>query len=324
MVSVIIPVYNVEKYIDKCLESVVNQTYKNLEIIVINDGSTDESEEVIKKYLNKHSNIKYIYQENKGVSSARNAALTYANGKYVMFIDSDDYIDKYTIEKMYFNAEKYDSDMVVCGHVRFYDDISRKEIFNYYNYQDRLFDRNKVFNLMLELKVKGYLCDKLFKRESLINNNFVLEPNRYIEDWFPVIKYVSKCDNISFVGEPLYYYRQRSSSALHTIKPKLLEDYVYAVNNIQKFIETCELIYNKESKQVFDCETYYSILRYFYIINIKSYKNKFEMYTEFNKYIILKNIKRARNIYFNQKLSLKTKLKLILWDFRLFHFIYKY
>ena len=116
MVSVIIPVYNVEKYIDECLKSVVSQTYKNIEVIIINDGSTDKSEEIIRSYLDKYENITYIYQQNKGVSEARNLGLKNATGDYVLFVDSDDYIHKSMIEKMYNNA-KYINQIYICGHI---------------------------------------------------------------------------------------------------------------------------------------------------------------------------------------------------------------
>ena len=93
-VSVIVPVYNTYDYLNKCLDSLVNQSFKDYEIIIVNDGSTDDSEKIIKKYQKKYSNIKYYYKENGGLSSARNYGIKYANGDYIAFVDSDDYVDK--------------------------------------------------------------------------------------------------------------------------------------------------------------------------------------------------------------------------------------
>src|SRR5699024_6933853 len=111
-VSVIVPVYNVEKYIEKCIQTLVNQTLQDLEIIIVNDGSTDNSEKIIKKYKKEYKNIIYVTKENGGLSSARNFGLLYATGEYVAFLDSDDYVDKIIYEKMYNKAKETNSDYV--------------------------------------------------------------------------------------------------------------------------------------------------------------------------------------------------------------------
>ena len=114
-VSVIVPVYNVEKYIDRCLDSLINQTLEDIEIIIVNDGSTDDSEKIIKEYIKKYPQ-KFIYlkKDNGGLSDARNYAIPYVNGEYLAFLDSDDYIEKETYKKMYELAKKEKSDMVEC------------------------------------------------------------------------------------------------------------------------------------------------------------------------------------------------------------------
>ena len=116
-ISVIIPVYNVEGFIDRCIKSVVNQTLQDIEIIIVNDGSQDNSELVIKKYLNSEK-IKYFKKENGGLSSARNFGINCANGEYIAFLDSDDYIDSNMYEEMYRLAKKENADMVECDFVK--------------------------------------------------------------------------------------------------------------------------------------------------------------------------------------------------------------
>ena len=114
-VSVIVPVYNVEKYIDKCLESLVNQTLKDIEIIIVNDGSTDNSIKIVEEYKEKYKNkIIYLEKENGGLSDARNYGIQYAKGEYIAFLDSDDYVDRKMYEKLYNKAIENNSDIVEC------------------------------------------------------------------------------------------------------------------------------------------------------------------------------------------------------------------
>lgn len=324
VVSVIIPVYNGENYIERCLNSILNQTYTDLEILIINDGSTDRTEDIINRYIEDGKNVRCIYQKNQGVSIARNLGLKHAKGEYVSFVDSDDFVESTFIEKMYKSAKNNNSDMVVCGHVRYYaDNLKKNEVLNYKNENKSIYTQYESINLLLNLSVKGYLWDKLFKREKLIENNFFLEPNRYIEDWFPTFKYVCEINNITFVNEALYYYVQRDSSALHTINSKLLEDYVYSVKKIKKYLKENKIKYSKKSMQVFECETFYSIIRYFYIIENNKYEHKFEIYKKLREYINLHDIYLERDFYFNRELKTKTKFKIFLWDFKIFHLIYK-
>ena len=127
-VSIIVPVYNVEKYIDKCLDSLVNQTLKDIQIIIVNDGSKDDSIKIIKEYQEKYGNkIKYLEKENGGLSDARNYGIPYAEGEYIAFLDSDDYIEKNAYEEMYNIAKKEEADMVECDFYWEYPN-KRKEI----------------------------------------------------------------------------------------------------------------------------------------------------------------------------------------------------
>ena len=114
LISVIIPVYNVEKYLRRCIDSVINQTYKNLEIIIVDDGSTDNSSNICDEYTNKDSRVKVVHKENGGLSSARNVGIELAKGDLIAFVDSDDYIELEMYEKLKENMDKYDSDIAIC------------------------------------------------------------------------------------------------------------------------------------------------------------------------------------------------------------------
>ncbi len=114
LVSIIVPVYNVEKYIEKCILSIINQTYTNLEIIIVNDGSLDHSENIIKEYISKDNRIKYIKRENGGLGAARNTGIENATGKYIAFVDSDDWIDPEMYSVLWQKAYECDADVVCC------------------------------------------------------------------------------------------------------------------------------------------------------------------------------------------------------------------
>ena len=125
-ISIIVPIYNAEKYLNKCIDSIINQTKKELEIILINDGSTDNSETIIKKYDDKR--IKYFKNKNQGIGKTRNFGIDKATGKYIMFLDSDDFLELNACEKMYEKAEKEKLDIVVCDYYRYFDNGTKEEV----------------------------------------------------------------------------------------------------------------------------------------------------------------------------------------------------
>lgn len=202
-VSVIVPVYNVEKYLEKCLDSLINQSLKDIEIIVVNDGSPDNSQEIINKYIKKHKNIKSFIKENGGLSDTRNYGIKQASGEYLSFVDSDDYIDKTMLEKMYKKAKKDDLDIVVCNSVNVYDSGVEVEIKNL-NYSDDL--------------VKNYLisppmaCTRIYKKSLFDKIKF--KKNIFYEDLELTPKLAKFTKNIGFIDEGLYYYYQRTGSIM--------------------------------------------------------------------------------------------------------------
>ena len=129
-VSIIVPVYNVEEYLERCLESIINQTFKNIEVIALNNGSTDNSLNILLKYAEKDKRIKVIDNYNLGVSEARNNGIREANGKYIVFVDSDDWLDKDMIEIIYSNIVENDCDLVMCTYVREFGNHSKEKVFN--------------------------------------------------------------------------------------------------------------------------------------------------------------------------------------------------
>lgn len=171
LISVIIPVYNVEKYLNKSIESVIKQTYKELEIILVDDGSTDSSGKICDEFAQKDDRIKVIHKKNGGLSDARNAGISEAKGKYLGFIDSDDYIDKNFYEILYNVLKKYNSDISICKHRETYTDYeentSKLEI------KEQVFNTEQALKeLLLFGEVNNYAWNKLYKKELFNEINY--------------------------------------------------------------------------------------------------------------------------------------------------------
>lgn len=201
-VSVIVPVYNVENYIEKCLNTLVNQTIQDIEIIIVNDGSTDNSKNVIEKFIKKYpEKIVYLEKENGGLSDARNYGLPYAKGEYIAFLDSDDYVEFDMYERMYEVAKKENSDMVECDFIWEYPNKQKQDIGKIYNGKHE----------MLE-KVRVVAWNKLIKRQ-ILNDTQILFPKGYryedVEFTYKLIPYLNK---VSFLKKPCIHYVQRENS----------------------------------------------------------------------------------------------------------------
>lgn len=225
-VSIIVPVYNVEKYIERCLDSLVNQTLKDIEIIIVNDGSTDGSKEIIQKYLNKYKNIVYLEKENGGLSSARNYGIPYAKGEYIGFVDSDDYVEITMYEKMYNKAIEEKSDMVECDFIWEYPNKKREDIGKIYS------DKKEA---IVEARVVAW--NKIIKKDIIEKTKITFpEGLRYedIEFFYKIVPYLNK---ISFVKETLVHYVQRESSIANTQNERTGEIFKIWENVLNYYIE---------------------------------------------------------------------------------------
>lgn len=222
-ISVIITVYNAEKYLDRCIESLKNQTYKNLEFVFVNDGSTDKSLDIINKFQEDDSRVLCIDKEkNQGISSARNTALDRLTGDYFTFHDADDYIEPYTYEKFYNKIVEDNSDLVIC-------DYYRKSIDdNYCNYvkvldtdhKDILKDLKKEF---LTKQLNGFTWNKLYKTSIIKSNNMKFDSiMKFIEDLYFNLDVIDNINSVSYIEEALCYYIVVSDSAITKVDETLL------------------------------------------------------------------------------------------------------
>jgi glycosyltransferase involved in cell wall biosynthesis len=224
-VSIIVPVYNCEKYISECLNSILNQTYSNIEIVIVNDGSTDRSEEIINEIKDKDARLTYYYQENGGPSDARNHGIDRSTGEYIAFIDSDDTVDRcyieYLINKMLTSPGV---DLVCCG----YKDIS---VYGVTNCTDFNFELPISKHNFIDLVCKGtggVLWSKLFKRKIIIEHNIKMDKDIFMsEDLIFVLQYAVNCRSYATINEYLYNYNRLNQNS---ISSKISLDYVE--NNI--------------------------------------------------------------------------------------------
>ena len=227
LVSIIIPVYNVRKYLEECLDSVINQTYKNIEIICVNDGSTDNSLELLYEYSKKDSRIKIIDKKNGGVSSARNLGIKNAIGEYIYFVDSDDWIELNLIEEFVNVIKTEEVDIVRCNHyknqnennISFDKTISNKKV------EDK--EINECIEKIVEGKIPAYVPCLIAKKEIVLKTNLFDEKIVLMEDTLFYIDLFSKCKSIYFLDKPLYHYRTNLESCT-----QYKENYVRNINNI--------------------------------------------------------------------------------------------
>lgn len=209
LISVIIPVYQVEPYLKHCIESVINQTYRNLEIILVDDGSTDGSGEICNRYADKDERIKVIHQENRGLSEARNSGIDIAGGEYLSFVDSDDWLDERFIEAMYEISVEAECDIVQCNFQNVIDNCSEKDKRegDYTIYSPREFSIATYTLLSWKCNVAW---NKLYK--ASLFDGIRYPAGKLHEDEFTTYKLIWRANNIAVTNTKLYFYRQRSDS----------------------------------------------------------------------------------------------------------------
>ena len=223
-ISIIVPIYNAEKYLNKCIDSLVNQTKKELEFILVNDGSTDLSEDIIKSYKDKR--IKYFKNKNQGIGKTRNFGIDKATGKYLMFLDSDDYLDINACEKLYNKAIKEKSDLVVFDFYRVEDTLKEVTI---NNFKSSSLKENP--NLLLDINLGP--CNKLIKRELIDKNNTRFNEKLKYEDTPFVAEIIKNANKISKLNEYLHYYVIHSNSET-TVRDERVFDIIKIIDIIRE------------------------------------------------------------------------------------------
>ncbi len=219
-VAVIVPVYNVEDYLQQCLKSIVAQTYKNLEIILIDDGSTDNSPQICDEWANEDKRIKVIHQNNKGLSESRNIGVSVSTAEYISFVDSDDYIDAEMIEKCMNIVCSDDADIVVFDVCKVNEKC--EIISNTEDFTEGMISREEALILLAEGKIHDYAVNKIYKRNLFDNIGFPI--GKRFEDIATTYKIFMNAEKIYCLQQSIYFYRKREGSITETMSSIALRD----------------------------------------------------------------------------------------------------
>ena len=249
-ISIIVPIYNAEKYLNKCIDSIINQSKKELEIILINDGSTDNSENIIKKYDDKR--IKYFKNKNQGIGKTRNFGIEKVTGKYLMFLDSDDFLELNACEKMFEKAEKDKLDIVICDYYRYFDNGNKEEV-KLPNFKNSSLKDNT-----------DIICEhlspwaKIYRTDLIKNNNIKFVENLKYEDAPFVIEALDCAKKIGKVNLPLNYYVIHEKSET-TVRDEKVFDIIQIIDIIRKYTKNKKYLKEKIDKLTVRIITNYTI-----------------------------------------------------------------
>lgn len=282
MISVIIPVYNVEKYLEKCIDSVINQSYSDLEIILVNDGSTDSSGKMCKKYSEIDNRIKVINKKNGGLSDARNKGLDIATGEYIAFLDSDDWVDINLYKNLYYLISKYNADISVCNFKRVYleddklSDVEEKiEVYTNTEAIEQIYYESEKSTQTI------IVWNKLYKKHILKDMRF--PKGKIHEDEFLTPLLLYRATKVVYTNKQLIYYRQVQGSIMNSSFSIKRLDYLYALENRNKFLKEKNLneLYLKgvmlQIKNIID---------YYYLIKESNMENKINILIKLKKDLI--------------------------------------
>ena len=306
LVSIIVPVYNVEKYLKKCVQSIINQTYKNLEIILVDDGSSDNSGKICDEFAQKDNRIKVIHKTNGGLSDARNAGLDVMSGEWVSFVDSDDFIDKFHIENLYLQALRNHSDICVCGFKIVNEDYQTIRNIKV-KFSDSL-SGNLAFKYSLNSKIDPSFCNKIFKSSLFKNTRFV--KGICYEDRELIHRIFYKVDRVSFLDSESYFYLKRVGSTMNHINKKKIDDRFIVIDYIEKFLKN-KNIFEKYKKEFIICY----LLNVYMSVSFQIAKYS-KHYNNDIKYMILNsdtNMLTIKNIFLLLGISVKKMVALYIF-----------
>lgn len=298
MISIIVPVYNVDKYLSTCIDSIINQTYKNLEIILVDDGSTDNCGKICDMYKTIDSRIKVIHKKNGGLSDARNKGIDMSTGKYIGLVDSDDYIHPQMYEILYSNMVKYNGDIVVCNYVKY----ESYDFYAYQNIDDKVEIYNNIDSLDLVFGEKEGQCitpwNKIYNRNIFKNLRF--EVGKIYEDKLISHRILYTSKRTIFIPNILYFYRQRKGSLSHSEFNIKTLDSLYAYRDAMIFLYSNANDYAKLKSQ--NTYVYYFFKDYF---RAKKFLNEKDDLKKIKKefistfYILM----RSKNFRIREKIS---------------------
>lgn len=249
-VSIIIPCYNVEKFIEKSILSAINQTLKEIEIIIVNDGSKDKTFQMIKKYLKIDKRIIIINKKNEGLSSARNAGIKIAKGKYIQHLDGDDWLESNCCEELYKYAEKEDFDIICFNLVK--DEIKKSYIINTFKSlkENTIYNNEDFFEELSKKGINANIVAKFIKTDLYLKNN-ILHPKNILlgEDLFTIIKLGMKSKKIGKINRSFYHYLFNSKSITNSFKGKKMIHLIKGFEECEDYLKEKKIIISNEMKK---------------------------------------------------------------------------
>lgn len=316
-ISIIIPVYNGEKYINRLIDSITNQDYENYEIIIVNDGSTDKTKDILDNINN--DKIKVYHQKNGGASSARNYGIKKSSGKYILFADSDDFYNENLFKKIVPYLEIGEYDLYYFNFNNYYNNNQYYTEYKYEEYE-KIIGNNEPFYMYLNgeytINLKRFPCNKIYKREIIIKNNVSFPSNQKLaEDMLFNIDYMCNCKNMKYISDALYNYCYNEDSITTKYFENMLSDILKQIENLKNLA----IKYN-----VKNYEHYIGIfcLSNMTLIFSNKKKNKKTAYKKINKYFKNETIKKYIKCIEINKISFKQLVALLIVKVRLYYYIY--
>lgn len=328
-ISIIVPVYNAEKTLVRCLDSILGQTYSNLEILCVNDGSVDSSLEILKKYKKEDNRILIINQkENKGVAYTKNHGIKSATGDIISFVDSDDYIEQDMLEKMYTFLNKNNLDIVKCNYTNY---IDNKKYNIDLSYQNKTILKTKkakseFVDKLISGEIPGYLQLIMVKNNIIKNNNIHINPNlNFLEDLLFYMELIKNSNKIGILNEPLYNYINNKNGLTFSLSSQKIKNRISGIVFCNNEIKNMKIL-DKKQEKILDTRSTYMLIHSFmemYIINnkqiyeyvddnIKIFENadvdQLDKFTKLSlKYIKNKKYKNLFILFYITKIYLKLK-----------------
>lgn len=316
-ISVIVAAYNIEQFIERCLESVINQTYTNLDIVVVNDGSTDETPEILNRISKTDSRINIVNQENRGLLEARKSGFSNSIGDYVLFIDGDDWIEPNTVEVLYQSIIKENYDIVQCKYIEKYDDGSSKD-----DWDNNIgeFESHELMKMLLLGNVNHNIWTKLIKSSYIRDNNIkFLDGVSFGEDLAFTFSLFLNQPKVLLIDKVLYNYYQRANSLTNQLSNKVLE-----INKVLGFIidelhmHNLKNRYQDELDYLIYRQSFFVYINYIFSDNVLGY----ELYKEWKLY----NINILKNPYYKAQIGIRQKIGDFFYQkgYKLGKYYYKY
>lgn len=315
--SVIVPVYNVEKYLKECLDSLVNQSLDSMEIIIVNDGSTDTSLDICNKYSEKYEFITLISQKNKGLGAARNEGIRHAKGRYIGFVDSDDYVEKNMFKEMVTSAIKDDLDLVICAVKMYFEDNKKIKVIEKNIYEESIITKTTLIKGIVSRKIQCFAWNKIYKRELFSDIKY--EEGVYYEDMYTMYNIALKCNKIKLIDTPFYIYRQRENNITSKVSIKHINDFNTAVLKVINKFKNGDY-YDKNLMMAFNIISLNTSLDLY--IKHKKFKNK-DIYKDYNEIYSYIPKYSLFSVLINKHIRVKSKITYILFKFKVLPFLKK-